>query len=385
MSKSVKTRTQYRLVGSDFSAQEPRLTAFMSGDESMQRAYAEGKDLYCVIAASVFNNRYEDNLEFYPEGTEIELDGKKIICGHKTHLHKAGKERRSIAKMILLAITYGMAAGTLAQRINKTRQEAQEILDNFFNSFPKVKDLIEDSKVFLRNNGYVEDWAGRRRHLTDFFLEPYEAAYKDESKLFNETFNPILGLENRPAIDSELQSWVNRAKLVRGNKEYEALAAEALTKGIILTANTGRIAQAERQCLNARIQGGAASLTKLAMVNITKSQELKDLLADLIITVHDEVLMECPALYADQVAEILPKIMIDTAKPFISVAMKCDPAIESRWYVEEYTVAVQSEFSKYEEKGCTREEALEKLYKNHPELPQKALYNTIAEGSVLDF
>ena len=294
MGKTVKTRTTYRLVGSDYSAQEPRLTAFMSGDENMQRAYAEGKDLYCVIAASIFNNKYEENLEFYPEGTEIELDGKKIICGNKTHMNKAGKERRSVSKMVLLALTYGMAAGTLATRINKTKDEAQEILDNFFKSFPKVKQLIEDSKKSLRENGYVEDWAGRRRHLSDYFLARYEAAYKDEEKLLAMTFNPIFGCEDRPATDTTLQAWIKKAEATHGNKAFENLAAEALKEDIILTANTGRIAQAERQCLNARIQGGAASLTKLAMVNIARNQELKDLGANLIITVHDEVLMECP-------------------------------------------------------------------------------------------
>ena len=57
MSK-IKVRTQYKIVGSDYSAQEPRLTAFMSGDTNMLQAYKEGKDLYCVIAQSVFNNEY---------------------------------------------------------------------------------------------------------------------------------------------------------------------------------------------------------------------------------------------------------------------------------------------------------------------------------------
>lgn len=79
--KTVNTRTRYKIIGSDFSAQEPRLTAFMSQDPAMIQAYNEGKDLYCVIAASMFGNKYEDNLEFYPEGTEIELDGKKVISG----------------------------------------------------------------------------------------------------------------------------------------------------------------------------------------------------------------------------------------------------------------------------------------------------------------
>lgn len=56
----------------------------MSNDPGMIQAYKEGKDLYCVIAASMFNNNYEDNLEFYPEFTEVELDGKISIAGTDT-------------------------------------------------------------------------------------------------------------------------------------------------------------------------------------------------------------------------------------------------------------------------------------------------------------
>ena len=739
----LKTRTTYKLVGSDYSAQEPRLTAHLGNEEAMRQAYAEGKDLYCVIASKVFNNRYEDNLEFYPEGEIIELDGKQVVCGHKTHLNKEGKERRAVSKQILLAITYGMAPSTLAKRLGKTNQEAQEIFDSFFKSFPKVEELIKNSKEFLRTHGYVEDWAGRRRHLTDYFLNPYEAAYKNEEELIAKTFNPILGCENRPLMDNVLSSWISRAKMTRNNKEFEQLAKEANEQGVILTANSGRIAQAERQCLNSRIQGclgydeliytdrgvvkigsmanqqvnvwdgsawssalvlpsgkkqkcilttktgqkiicspdhrflvvntagnekfkklseivkqerlivspsapviankvsfrslfglsyegpankhnysfddikddyirgqvlgriasdgsyirrldggnniylfvaeheaelleffeknlpfeyqisceqkknqkvyrliitsttlvkeclaldiknqipecffantellrgfisgffdgdgsasnecirldfgtqrdftkiikqmqealsifgirsttaaykdryrvnirkfeanlfaerigfitknkqnkalaiktthtnksfnnkvvvgirsieftdeyidmydvcntergyfvvngivthnSAASLTKLAMIQIHNSQELKDLDAKLVLTIHDEVILECPALYADEVSEILPRIMIEAAAPYISVGMKCDPAVESRWAVGEYTVAVQSEFTKYAEKGCTREEAFAKLYANHPELPEEAIYRTITEGIDLEF
>lgn len=381
----VKTRTLYKLVGSDYSAQEPRITTFLSGDPAMRQAYLEGKDLYCVIAANIYNNNYEDNLEHYPEGTVIELDGKQTVCGYKTHLNKAGKERRSVAKMVLLALTYGMGPGTLAVRTGKTKAEAQEIFDNFFKSFPKVKELIESSKEFLRTHGYVEDWAGRRRHLTDYFLDPYTATYKDEEAILAKTFNPIIGCENRPLMDNVLASWIARAKTTRNNKEFDQLAQEAMKKGVILSANTGRIAQAERQCLNARIQGSAASLTKLAMIQIHNSQELKDLDAKLVMTIHDEVMLECPALYAEEVSEILPRIMIDAAAPYIDIPMKCDPAIESRWYTSEYAVAVQEEFKKLTKAGLEREEAFTKLYAKHPELPEEAIYKTITEGIDLEF
>ena len=76
----IKTRIRRKIVGSDFSAQEPRLTCHLSGEDKMLNAYLEGKDLYAVISAGALKNNYEDNLEFYPEGTEIEIDGKKTEC-----------------------------------------------------------------------------------------------------------------------------------------------------------------------------------------------------------------------------------------------------------------------------------------------------------------
>lgn len=78
----IKTRLNNMIVGSDFSAQEPRVTAFLSQDPNMLKAYREGKDLYAVIAQSVYDNKYEDNLEFYPEGTKVIVDGKEKIAGN---------------------------------------------------------------------------------------------------------------------------------------------------------------------------------------------------------------------------------------------------------------------------------------------------------------
>jgi hypothetical protein len=121
------------------------------------------------------------------------------------------------------------------------------------------------------------------------------------------------------------------------------------------------------------------------MIQIHNSQELKDLDAKLVMTIHDEVMLECPALYAEQASEILPRIMIDAAAPYIDVPMKCDPAVESRWYTGEYAVAIQSEFKKLTDKGLDREAAFEKVYKEHPELPEEAIYRTITEGIDLEF
>lgn len=87
MSKSIRVRTPYSIVGSDYSAQEPRSLASFSHDESMLEAYEEGKDLYAVIASKCFHNDYEDNLEFRPSDHTLQPEGKA---------------RRSKAKTILL-------------------------------------------------------------------------------------------------------------------------------------------------------------------------------------------------------------------------------------------------------------------------------------------
>jgi hypothetical protein len=79
--RTLNTRTKYKIIGSDYSAQEPRLTAHMSKDPEMIKAYQEGKDLYCVIGTGMFNNNYEDNLAFYSPGLEIDIDGVKVLTG----------------------------------------------------------------------------------------------------------------------------------------------------------------------------------------------------------------------------------------------------------------------------------------------------------------
>lgn len=78
----------YALVGGDYSAQEPRLTAHMSQDEKMVQAYKDGKDVYVEIASIAFNKPYDECKEFRADGT----------------LNIEGKERRNSAKAIVLGM-----------------------------------------------------------------------------------------------------------------------------------------------------------------------------------------------------------------------------------------------------------------------------------------
>lgn len=369
------------------SGQELRLAAFLSQDKTLLDAYAHNKDAYAIIASQVFNVPYEECLEFYSEGKELEIDGKKVIAGNKTHLNVDGKARRSVGKTMVLAGNYGMSGAGAGSLMGKTAKEGTELLDKYFKMFSGLKNAIDASKENLKKQGYVEDIVGRRRRLPDIYLKPYDATYKDPNKLEKETFNPFISCKDRPVNDKVLNSYVSRAQACRNNKDYEALSKEALANGVILQAYTGRIAQAERQCFNARIQGSAGTLTKRAMIDIFNDEKLKEWDAHLIVTVHDEVLVECKEEFAEQVAERLPKLMINAAEELgiYEPKMKCDPYLVSRWYSDAMAGNILKEYSKAKEKGLSPEEAVNKVIENHSELPKEAIIKTVETGCDLEF
>ena len=376
------------LVGGDFSAQEPRLTAFYSQDENMLNAYKEGKDLYAVIASAAFDNKYEDNLECYPEGTEIEFEGQRVICGYKTHTNEAGKARRGQAKTILLGILYGRGAASVGEQIGKSKEEAQKIIDKFFDSFPKVKDWVNATHEKARKLGYVEDWFGRKRHLPDINLPKYDIKYSDGRQVGTYTFNPILGCKGKLIEDSESKKWLKLCNESKGKADLEDTIKKASAHGIVITDNTGIIAKAERQSVNSIVQGGAATLTKMAMVNLYNDQRLRELGFHMIITVHDEVLGECPKENAEEVSNRMAQVMIDTSKPYMNVPMSVDCEIGTKWYINNYITSINAEYKKLidgdKKKGIapvSPEEAFEKIVSSHTECLREELHNMLYNNS----
>lgn len=376
--RSLNTRISYRIVGADFSAQEPRLTAHYSGDDNMINAYKEGKDLYSVIASMSFDAPYEDCLEFYPEGTKLNIEGQEVICGHKTHKNKAGAERRTMAKSILLGLLYGRGAASIGEQIHKTRDEAQAIIDKFFKAFPKVKKWIDKTMSDAHKYGYVEDIAGRRRRLPDILLPQYDVKFKNKAS--GDDFNPLIGSLGliKPAGNAVIQKYKNAVEKTRNRQEYESLKLSAEKEGILINNNGGFISQAERQAVNSRVQGGAATLTKTALVKIYNDERLRKLQANLINTVHDEILLEVPECYSEEAAELLSKDMIDSAKEYVDdVPMSCDAYIVTCWYIDEFFVTVQKEFKKMLDEGVEPMQAFEDLAEERCESTRSQLYELV--------
>lgn len=317
------------LVGGDFSQQEPRLLSHYSNDEHMINAYKEGKDLYAMIASKVYHNNYEDNLEFNPITKKIQPDGK---------------HRRTSVKGLLLGIMYGRGTKSIAESLNCSFEEANDIKNGFFKEFPNVDKWITQTQIKAKETGYVEDIWGRRRRLPDIKRDKFEISFKNSVS----NFNPLLGGTGKynPNNDNIIDTYKSKLNVAKYKSEIDNIKKEASQAGIIIKDNTGFIAQAERQCVNARIQGGAASMSKRAMINVSKNEELKSLGFKLLIAVHDELIGECPIENAERVKELLSQEMINSALPEVKVPMKCDTDAFPFWYYDVYSSEIKKEYEK---------------------------------------
>lgn len=253
--KIFKARDGYKLVGGDFSQIEPRVLAFLSGDESMINAYKEGKDLYAIMGSQVYQLPYEDCREFYPDGT----------------VNAEGKHRRTTMKSVLLGIMYERGATAIGEQFNKSAEWAQQLIDNFYKSFPKINQYRLKIENMAETYGYVTTITGRKRRLPDMQLED-----KDDY----------------------------------------------------------RYQEAHRQSLNSVIQGSSADIMKLSMIAIYNDPWYKALDCHMIITVHDELIMEVPEDHIKEGAELLVGTMKRVGHSLIDLPMSVDAEVNDYWYGE---------------------------------------------------
>ena len=129
----------YKILAADYSQIELRVMASISGDDSMRSAFEEGLDIHSATAAKVYG---------------VDLDS-------------VTSDMRRGAKTVNFGIIYGISAFGLSQRLDIPRSEAAELIDSYFEEYPKVKEYMDDTIAFAKENGYVETLSGRRRYLRD--------------------------------------------------------------------------------------------------------------------------------------------------------------------------------------------------------------------------
>ncbi len=130
---------EHLLLAADYSQIELRIIASLAKDRHMLDAFANGYDIHAATAAKIYH---------------LAID-------------EVSKEQRRNAKSVNFGIVYGISAFGLSEQLGIPRKEAAELIDEYFNQYPDIRQFIEQSKDFARKHGYACTILGRRRYLPD--------------------------------------------------------------------------------------------------------------------------------------------------------------------------------------------------------------------------
>ncbi|WP_321425279.1 DNA polymerase I [uncultured Bacteroides sp.] len=214
----------------DYSQIELRIMAHLSEDKNMIDAFLSGYDIHAATAAKVY----------------------------KIDISEVTKDMRRKAKTANFGIIYGISVFGLAERMAVDRKEAKELIDGYFETYPRVKEYMDKSIEVAKKNGYVETIFHRKRYLQD--------------------------INSRNAV-------------VRG--------------------------YAERNAINAPIQGSAADIIKVAMVNIYNRFKKENVQAKMILQVHDELNFSVPFNEKELVEKIVIEEMERAYKMHVPLKADC--------------------------------------------------------------
>ena len=218
----------------DYSQIELRIMAHLSQDEHLVRDFCEGRDIHAATASRVYHKDLED----------------------------VTRDERRKAKTANFGIIYGISAFGLAERMEVSRSEAKELIDNYFATYPKVKDYMNKSIDLARERGYILTEFGRRRYLPD--------------------------INSRNAV-------------VRG--------------------------YAERNAVNAPIQGTAADIIKIAMIRIDDRFTREGIRSKMILQVHDELNFSVYPEEYDKVKQIVIEEMESAYSMSVPLVADCGTGV----------------------------------------------------------
>ena len=226
----------YTLLSADYSQIELRIIAALCGEENMIKAFQNHEDIHKSTAAKVFT---------------VPLD-------------EVTKEQRSHAKTVNFGIIYGVSAFGLSNQTNLSRKESADLIEAYYQTYPKLKSFMTSQVDFARENGYVETISGRRRYLKD----------------------------------------INSANaIVRGG--------------------------AERNAVNAPIQGSAADIIKIAMINIHKKLTSEHWKSKMLLQVHDELVFD---VHNSELEKIQPMIKHEMENAFkMAVPLVVEIGLGKNW------------------------------------------------------
>jgi len=186
----IPERKESVFFSADYSQIELRLMAHLSGDEQMIAAFVKGEDIHTATAAKIY----------------------------KLSLDEVTRDMRARAKTANFGIIYGISAFGLSQRMHISRTEARELIDGYFESYPKIREFMDASIRKAQELGFVETMFGRRRLLPDILSR-----------------NAVVrGNAERNAINSPIQGSAADIVKIAMIRIQEALEKEKLRSALIL-------------------------------------------------------------------------------------------------------------------------------------------------------
>lgn len=228
---------------------------------------------------------------------------------------------------------------SIAEQLAVSTKKAQAIKDSVFKGFPAIPQFEEDSLDMAYELGYVTTLWGRKRRLPDLQLPEYEFKWADgaphDDDLLDFDNDDVM---NEPEVPEETQQkYIRRLRQARFGQKRK-IFEDANKEGIWVIDNGAKIADAERKCVNARIQGSAADMSKLAMILVGNDERLKELGFRLLIPVHDELIAECPEENVEECSERFALLMSKAAESGLDIPIKCDVSVSKEWYGDELKV-----------------------------------------------
>ncbi|MDX8046686.1 DNA polymerase I [Gracilibacillus sp. S3-1-1] len=227
----------WKMIAADYSQIELRVLAHIAGDDKLQAAFKQDKDIHTQTAMDVF---------------------------HVTEDEVTANMRRQ-AKAVNFGIVYGISDYGLSQSLGITRKEAKSFIDRYLESYPGVKEYMDEIVQNAKQTGYVTTIMNRRRYLPD-----------------------------------------------------------------ITSRNFNQRSFAERTAMNTPIQGSAADIIKLAMIELDKQLKQGNYQANMLLQVHDELILEVPEEEMEKVSNLLVDVMENAIE--LSVPLKVDVESGDTWY-----------------------------------------------------
>lgn len=212
-----KDKNNYLILSADYSQVELRILAHVSGDENLINAFNSGIDVHTITASKVF----------------------------EVPINEVTKEMRYKAKAVNFGIVYGQSKYGLAKALKITSTEADNFINKYFETYPRIKDYMHNMVELVEKQGYVETIFGRRRYLENEINSP----------------NAMI-------------------------REF-----------------------AKRAAINHPMQGSASDLIKIAMIDFARVLKENNLKSRLIIQVHDELVVEIAIEELDIVKRLILESM----------------------------------------------------------------------------